>query len=219
MGLAAPRRSKEVLRLVDTFKQLRSRRDKEWKTMFTLGLLAVLPGVVSFLLLGIFLQYAKSRDDTTRPASELPGLYAHLGPGSDMTRPSSSIPEPLTTPAPATNERFSPSHYLRPQRSSREGVCSNTLCRFVAQWLRSKIDNFKEPCKDFYAYVCATHRGHSQLRQIAATLHQQNQQFLMKQKVPRTHQLSWQKAAGLLQTCISFVKSNRTEWRLICYKP
>ncbi|XP_075744570.1 uncharacterized protein LOC142803339 isoform X2 [Rhipicephalus microplus] len=121
MGLAAPRRSKEVLRLVDTFKQLRSRRDKEWKTMFTLGLLAVLPGVVSFLLLGIFLQYAKSRDDTTRP--------------------------------------------------------------------------------------------------IAATLHQQNQQFLMKQKVPRTHQLSWQKAAGLLQTCISFVKSNRTEWRLICYKP
>ncbi|KAL1441928.1 hypothetical protein MTO96_031084 [Rhipicephalus appendiculatus] len=46
---------------------------------------------------------------------------------------------------------------------------------------------------------------------IAATLHQQNLLFLMQQKVPRTHQLSWQKAAGLLQSCMSFVKSNRTE--------
>ncbi|KAL1470736.1 hypothetical protein MTO96_040287, partial [Rhipicephalus appendiculatus] len=78
-------------------------------------------------------------------------------------------------------------------------------------WLRTKIDSYKDPCKDFYSYVCGNHTGPSQLTQIAATLHQENMLFLMQLNVPPAHQRSWEKAAGLLQTCVSFAKSDRTE--------
>ncbi|KAH7957571.1 hypothetical protein HPB52_020283 [Rhipicephalus sanguineus] len=81
----------------------------------------------------------------------------------------------------------------------------------TSTWLRTKLDAYKDPCKDFYGYVCGTHRGPNQLTQIAATLRQQNMQFLKEVRVPRRYQRSWEKAAGLFQNCMSLVESNRSE--------
>lgn len=202
--------SKEQL-LVENYKEPRSRSDGKCNSMSSLCLLAVLPAVVCCLFLAVFLQYAKSSGGTTSTVATLPGLHVPRASASDIARPSPCQPGSRNTPAPATIGPLSPSHFVKPPRGSGQGVCTNPWCRFTTQWLRTKLDAYKDPCKDFYGYVCGTHRGPNQLTQIAATLRQQNMQFLKEVRVPLRYQRSWEKAAGLFQNCMSLVESNRSE--------
>ncbi|KAH6933921.1 hypothetical protein HPB50_018843 [Hyalomma asiaticum] len=43
--------------------------------------------------------------------------------------------------------------------TKRENVSTSAVCRFVSQSLRSKLDETKDPCTDFYSYVCGEHKG------------------------------------------------------------
>ncbi|KAH6932003.1 hypothetical protein HPB50_002437 [Hyalomma asiaticum] len=89
--------------------------------------------------------------------------------------------------------------------------CTSAICRFVSNWLRFHIDATKDPCEDFYGYICETFRGLHQLAHVSLAVRYLNIRFLNESTVPPSNQVSWQKAAGLYKTCMSFVQSNRTE--------
>ncbi|KAL3213711.1 hypothetical protein MRX96_035293 [Rhipicephalus microplus] len=115
-----------------------------------------------------------------RKAGGLHGYYVRSVSSFDVadTTSSKSGPEPepasrgtlgpsQPVPQPPSRGTFSPSHYVKPSRGSNQSVCTNPWCRFTTQWLRTKLDFYKDPCKDFYSYVCGTHKGPSQLTQTA----------------------------------------------------
>ncbi|KAL1487219.1 hypothetical protein MTO96_008164 [Rhipicephalus appendiculatus] len=164
---------------------------------------------VCCLFLAIFLQYATSTEHTTSSAATMPRLHVRPVLASDMVRTPSTEHGPM--PTPASRGTLSPSHYIKPSRGSNQNVCTNPWCRLTTQWLRTKIDFNKDPCKDFYSYVCRTHKGPSELIQIAETLREDNMKFLMELKVPSKYQRSWEKAAGMFQACIAFANSDRAE--------
>ncbi|KAH8038298.1 hypothetical protein HPB51_000603 [Rhipicephalus microplus] len=115
-----------------------------------------------------------------RKAGGLHGFYVRSVSSFNVapTTSSKSGPEPepasrgtlgpsQPVPKPPSRGTFSPSHYVKPSRGSNQSVCTNPWCRFTTQWLRTKLDFYKDPCKDFYSYVCGTHKGPSQLTQTA----------------------------------------------------
>ncbi|KAL1441919.1 hypothetical protein MTO96_031075 [Rhipicephalus appendiculatus] len=139
------------------------------------------------------------------------GLQVPVSSGSGMTQPPLTKPEPPLTLSPVPTTRGRPSQHLRPSPGPGGDVCSSYICRFTAQWLRPKLDETKNPCEDFYGYVCGNHRGENQLFQIAAAIRFLNMRSLNESRIPISNQAAWQKAAGLYKTCISFVEANRTE--------
>ncbi|KAL1441927.1 hypothetical protein MTO96_031083 [Rhipicephalus appendiculatus] len=206
-GMQASRR----LLLVNTDKEELSGRDNRRGTLSSLCLLAVLPGVLCCLLLAILLTSTKSKDITTNVVPIVSMSDMARAPSPEPGPLTSPDTGPLTTPAPAAIMPLSPSHYLRPPQSSSSDVCTSTICRYAAQWILSKLDSTKDPCKDFYSYVCETHRGFSTMNQVAVNIERNTVEWLTETNVPRSNQRSWEKAAGLYQACIYFLQSNRSE--------
>ncbi|KAL1467500.1 hypothetical protein MTO96_026020, partial [Rhipicephalus appendiculatus] len=89
--------------------------------------------------------------------------------------------------------------------------CTGSLCRFLAEWLRYSIDYTVDPCKDFYKYVCASFKGHNMFKHVATAIDVSTLTDLISAEFPTSNQLSWQKAAAMYQSCMSFTSSYRTE--------
>ncbi|XP_075744117.1 uncharacterized protein LOC142802918 [Rhipicephalus microplus] len=195
----------------DTYEKERCGRDISCGKLSVLCLIVVLPAVLCCLFFAILMISTKTKEVTTETADTLPGFQVASVPVPNKPRLISPKPGPRTTPACAGRLPLSPSHYLPQRPSYSPGVCTSSRCRFAAQWIRSKLDPTKNPCKDFYSYVCGTHRGYSTMNQVAINIEQQSVKWLTETKVPRSNQRSWEKAAGLYQACLYFLKSNRSE--------
>ncbi|KAL1441921.1 hypothetical protein MTO96_031077 [Rhipicephalus appendiculatus] len=128
-----------------------------------------------------------------------------------MTNPPLTKPRPPVTPSPVLPTPERPSQHLRPSQGPGGDVCTSYICRFASQWLRPKLDETKNPCEDFYGYVCGNHTGGSQWYQIEVAIRYLNMRFLNGSRIPLKNQVAWQKAAGMYKTCISFVEANRSE--------
>ncbi|KAL1441924.1 hypothetical protein MTO96_031080 [Rhipicephalus appendiculatus] len=87
----------------------------------------------------------------------LAGLQVPVSSGSGITHPPLTKPGHPVTPSlvPMTPRR--PWQHLEPPQRSGGDVCTSHVCRFASQWLRPKLDETKNPCEDFYGYVCGNH--------------------------------------------------------------
>ncbi|XP_075746271.1 neprilysin-1-like isoform X3 [Rhipicephalus microplus] len=196
-----------------SYEDPRCRRDNIWSN-FSLCLLAALPVVLLSLCVILFLLSTQLKEFTTDAeykTDSLDGLVIPMSLSSKMPHPPPVEHGPAVTPPAEPLPPARPSDHLRPQRNSDEDTCTSYTCRFAAQWLQSKLDETKDPCQDFYSYVCGTHRGVSQLSQIAVTIRYLIIRFLNESRIPLTNQAPWQKAAGLYKSCMSLLKNNRNE--------
>ncbi|KAH7986503.1 hypothetical protein HPB49_025937 [Dermacentor silvarum] len=98
-----------------------------------------------------------------------------------------------------------------PDDGVKDPVCTAIDCHFGAQWLRSKLDSSVDPCQDFYRYVCGTFTQYNEFADAARTILTTTVSHAYDTKVPATGQTSWQKVAGLFQTCISMSETRRSE--------
>ncbi|KAH6933924.1 hypothetical protein HPB50_018846 [Hyalomma asiaticum] len=122
------------------------------KRSFVIGLV---PVVCFSVVWGTFLlNHEWSRDFTNmETADTLPSLR-ELQPVSAINQPSGVATVLRSTPARAAHA------VIHTPFGRYEGtVCTSFLCRFVAHWLRTKLDTRVDPCQDFYSYVCGTFEG------------------------------------------------------------
>ncbi|KAH7959377.1 hypothetical protein HPB49_010629 [Dermacentor silvarum] len=153
--------------LIEDISKQRCRRENGSTRLLFFCLLGMVPAVLCGSFLTIFVLSKQSPDDDTNTVDTLAELEVPKASASDIMRPPSADIEEhtlLNTAAPVAEPPAIERHYL-PTRSTRSDVCTTPLCNYVAQWLRSIIDESKEPCKDFYGYVCGRFRGLSQLNQ------------------------------------------------------
>ncbi|KAH6933920.1 hypothetical protein HPB50_018842 [Hyalomma asiaticum] len=133
-------------------------------------------------------------------------------PDSGLT-PSADTGErgPLATSSPMVVSPAKPPQHFVPSQGSVRGTCTSSMCRYLAQQLRSHIDATKNPCEDFYGYVCGKFRAHHRMSEISFEKERSSIRFLDHAEVPPSNQTAAQKAAGLYQACVSFVEGDRTE--------
>ncbi|XP_065289057.1 endothelin-converting enzyme homolog isoform X2 [Dermacentor albipictus] len=127
-------------------------------------LLLCLIGLLAIISMGTFLTihlvYKDSSHASTDTATEitLPPLQLPQ-PSVPVTSPSTSITVQQLTMVKAKP----PSIDIARLVSVADPTCSTVLCHFLAQWLRSKLDDTIDPCQDFYRYVCRTFDGRDQI--------------------------------------------------------
>ncbi|KAL1467502.1 hypothetical protein MTO96_026022 [Rhipicephalus appendiculatus] len=193
---------------VDDSSEERSRRFDRWITHTIFCLLVCLPAAVCGIFLVVVLLPKEPGDVTPEKVDTLPGQHFPMVSGPEIKIPSSAD---VDRPSAMASTPASPSHHLLPPVDPDEGACTSQLCRFAAQWLRSNMDLTRSPCQDFYRYVCGKFRGQNQLTQVSEETRQLNVLHLQNTYVPASNQNASQKAAGLYQTCMTFVQSNRNE--------
>ncbi|KAH6933922.1 hypothetical protein HPB50_018844 [Hyalomma asiaticum] len=139
----------------------------------------------------------------------LPELYIPKAPASDHRR----LPAVLNSMAKPLPEHMA-------QRLSRRAtslmqapnVCTTITCRFVAQWLRAKFDQSARPCTNFYKYVCGKFKGgYTQFDKTGDDVIHATIRYAKNTFIPKTKQTFYEKAAGLFQACLGFVKRGALE--------
>ncbi|KAH6932004.1 hypothetical protein HPB50_002438 [Hyalomma asiaticum] len=191
----------------DSCEEWRSRRSYGWNTL-SFCILAVLLAVACCMFLAIFLFSMHHEDVTTELLNTLADLHVPPVHVPDIRVPPSAD---VDARAPAATIPARPSRRLAPPRGRADGGCDSQVCRYVAQWLRANLDMTKDPCVDFYDYVCGSFEGLSQLSNVEQETKLLNIKFLNETVVPPTNQNAAQKVSGLYQTCMSFVQGDRNE--------
>ncbi|XP_065289070.1 neprilysin-1-like isoform X2 [Dermacentor albipictus] len=124
----------------------------------------------------------------------------------DIKRPGEDH-KPGSSPAPLDRSRTA--RFAQADPSG--GVCASFECRYAGQWVRSKIDDSVDPCKDFYKFVCGSFEGYDEYVHAKRGMLFVTRALLSNFRVPSSNQNSHQKAAGMYQTCVAFARSIREE--------
>ncbi|KAL3261289.1 hypothetical protein MRX96_046169, partial [Rhipicephalus microplus] len=93
--------------------------------------------------------------------------------------------------------------------------CTGPTCRLLAYRLRETIDYTVSPCDDFYKHVCGKYRGYSTFADVQRDLDLSIRSYLLKSRIPKSNQLSWQKAAAMYHACISYTSSYEPETKYL----
>ncbi|KAH6933919.1 hypothetical protein HPB50_018841 [Hyalomma asiaticum] len=198
--------------LVEESCEQRSRNDRKWIVASYLCLLAVLPGALCGIFIAAFVLSGPSSDATTKLTDKLAELQVPTVSVSDRGNLPSGVKCPPAAQANVSVRPGRPARRFRPTRGPPpQGACGSAGCRFAAQWLRSTLNLNLDPCTDFYGYVCGSFRGLSQLTHLKQETKLLNTKFLTDTRVPPSNQNAGQKAAGLYQTCMAFIQSDKTE--------
>ncbi|KAL1441931.1 hypothetical protein MTO96_031087 [Rhipicephalus appendiculatus] len=172
-------------------------------------LLLLIPVVLCIIFAALFITYSRPTDqgDTT-PLEKSPELHIATPCTPDhMQPPKASVP--IAKPVPDYSQmRQSRGALLRVQSPN---VCSTQACTFVAQWIRNKISPLLRPCDDFYQYVCHAFKDTSQLNRIDKNVAFAAVRYAVSTVVPKTKQTIYQKAAGMVQACMNFIRKGLSE--------
>ncbi|XP_049520757.1 uncharacterized protein LOC119444926 [Dermacentor silvarum] len=90
-------------------------------------------------------------------------------------------------------------------------ACTTNDCKYLAQWLRVKIDRKVDPCHDFYKFVCDDYKDYNSLNKVTFEVMRIAQSAAHATTVPATGQTAWQKATALFKACLTMVDSKRDE--------
>ncbi|KAH7960608.1 hypothetical protein HPB49_021507 [Dermacentor silvarum] len=91
-------------------------------------------------------------------------------------------------------------------------ACTTNDCKYLAQWLRVKIDRKVDPCHDFYKFVCDDYKDYNSLNKVTFEVMRIAQSAAHATTVPATGQTAWQKATALFKACLTMVDSKRDEF-------
>ncbi|KAL1421516.1 hypothetical protein MTO96_023078 [Rhipicephalus appendiculatus] len=170
-------------------------------------LLAVGLGLCCSMVLLVVIFSRQSADTDFTKLDTLAFLHVPKTSAPSVTSPSGTTSSHFKN----TSVTFPDRGHLIPSTGLGENLCTGSLCRFLAEWLRYSIDYTVDPCQDFYKYVCASFRGTDTLKHVENAIEISSLTDLLIAEFPSSNQLSWQKAAALYQSCMSFTSAYRTE--------
>ncbi|KAL1460327.1 hypothetical protein MTO96_027563 [Rhipicephalus appendiculatus] len=187
--------------------------ERNWLRMTFFFLVGALPVTACSLLLAFVLVSSEATmEETNTPKIEErsgPLYLDDLSEDSPVEEVRKQQPWPtiITETVPSSTTTTAPPSV----GPTKEKICATHDCRNLAKWLGSKLDESAKPCQDFYRYVCGTYRGTNEFSQIGHLLSNTTISHAYNTRVPARGQTSWQKAAGLFQSCVSMVKASRQE--------
>ncbi|KAL1421517.1 hypothetical protein MTO96_023079 [Rhipicephalus appendiculatus] len=178
-------------------------------TIFLTILIVLLLGLLCCILVLTYLVTQQSPvKDVITQVDALAPLHVPETQAPRATRPRQE-PLPLARNTSATTPPEQ--RHLVPSSHLEGDECVGSLCRYVANKLRSELDFDVDPCYDFYKFVCGKFRGTSVALQVQESITIGTFAELISTEAPSSKQSAFQKAAAMYQACVSFASSYQAE--------
>ncbi|KAL3228396.1 hypothetical protein MRX96_048582 [Rhipicephalus microplus] len=187
-------------------------REGRWSTGLLTSLVIVCLGLLCSILVIAYLVSSGSSEQDSTTADKVTTLDIPETPTIKLSWSSDDNREHARNTSESTP---SGQAHVVPIPHSDSNDCTGLTCRLLANWLRESIDYTVSPCDDFYKHVCGKYRGYNTFFDVQRDLDLSIRSYLLISEIPKSNQLSWQKAAAMYHACISYTSSYEPETKYL----